>query len=54
MAAPIEANESVPWLRRGRVVDLDRGVEREATAKELAEGIEAATPNEFNRKRSAA
>jgi hypothetical protein len=53
MAAPIEAKESVPWLRRGRVVDLDRGVERPPTAEELATGIEAATLDEFNRRRAA-
>ncbi|WP_156944926.1 hypothetical protein [Bradyrhizobium sp. Ec3.3] len=57
-AKPIEQHQSVAWLRRRgaemRVVDLDRHVEREATADELATGIEAATHDEFIAKRSAA
>ncbi|MDN4988837.1 hypothetical protein QY049_37460 [Bradyrhizobium sp. WYCCWR 13022] len=52
-AAPIEAKEQVPWLRRGRVVDLERGVEREPTADELANGIEAQTLDEFNQRKAA-
>jgi hypothetical protein len=49
VAAPIEAKHDAPWLRRGksssgaeeiRVVDLDRGVERPATADEISNGIE--------------
>ncbi|MGY4312862.1 hypothetical protein [Bradyrhizobium sp. JR3.5] len=52
-AAPIEAKELVPWLRRGRVVDLERGVEREPTADELANGIEATTLDEFNQRKAA-
>jgi hypothetical protein len=53
LAAPIEAKATAPWLRRGRVVDLERGVEREPTADELAAGIEAATIEEFNQRRAA-
>lgn len=48
LAAPVEAKETTPWLRRGRVVDLDQGVERQPTPAELASGIEAATLDEFN------
>jgi hypothetical protein len=48
----------VAWLRRRRaetrVVDLERRVEREDTADELATGIEAATHEEFVAKREAA
>jgi hypothetical protein len=53
LAAPIEAREQVPWLRGGRVVDLERGVERAPTADELANGIEAATLEEFNIRKAA-
>jgi hypothetical protein len=53
LAAPLEAKTSAPWLRRGRVVDLDRGVEREPTAEELEHGIEAATFDEFNQRKAA-
>jgi hypothetical protein len=52
-AAPIEQRQEVAWLRRGRVVDLERGVEREPTAEELATGIEAATLDEFNERKAA-
>ena len=40
--------------RDTKVVDLERGVEREATADKLATGIEAATLEEFVAKRDAA
>ena len=57
-ARPIEQRQSVAWLRRrngeSRVVDLERRVEREATADELATGIEATTHDEFLAKRDAA
>lgn len=53
LAAPVEAKEQTPWLRRGRVVDLERGVEREPTADELTIGIEAATFDEFNQRKAA-
>ncbi|MCP3459630.1 hypothetical protein [Bradyrhizobium sp. CCGUVB23] len=57
-AKPIEQQQNVAWLRRRgaemRVVDLDRRLEREATAEELATGIEAATHDEFIAKRNAA
>ncbi|MHC2334480.1 hypothetical protein [Bradyrhizobium sp. USDA 4454] len=53
-AAPIEAREQVPWLRKGRVIDLERGVAREPTADELANGIEAETLDEFNQRKAAA
>lgn len=59
LAAPIEAKETAPWLRRKpgsdevRVVDLERGVERLATADELARGIEANTLDEFNARKAA-
>ncbi|MGY4260112.1 hypothetical protein ACVI1L_007180 [Bradyrhizobium sp. USDA 4516] len=52
-AAPIERRQEVAWLRRGRVVDLEHGVEREPTADELATGIEAATLDEFNQRKAA-
>lgn len=58
-AALIEAKQNVPWLRKPpggdelHVVDLDRGVMRPPTAEELATGIEAATLDEFNRRRAA-
>ena len=57
-AKPIETRQGVAWLRRRgaetRVVDLERRLEREATADELATGIEAATHAEFLAKRDAA
>jgi hypothetical protein len=53
LAAPIEAKETVPWLHRGRVVDLEQGVERQPTADELASGIEAETLDEFNTRKAA-
>jgi hypothetical protein len=57
-AKSIEQRQGVAWLRRRgadtRVVDLERGVERAATADELATGIEAATHAEFLAKRDAA
>jgi len=52
-AAPIEARETVPWLRKGKVVDLERGVMRDPTEDELATGIEAQTIDEFNRLKAA-
>lgn len=56
-ARTVEQRHSVAWLRRRgnelKVVDLDRLVEREATADELANGIEAATREEFEVKRVA-
>jgi hypothetical protein len=47
LAAPIEAKQAAPWLRRKqsgdaeeiRVVDLDRGVERLATPEEKERGV---------------
>ncbi len=62
LAAPIEAKHSAPWLRRRqgangaeevRVVDLERGVERQATPEEIAEGIVAATLDEYNQRKVA-
>jgi hypothetical protein len=57
-AKSIEQRQGVAWLRRRgadtKVVDLERGVERAATADELATGIEAATHAEFLAKRDAA
>lgn len=53
-AAPIEAREAVPWLRKGKVVDVERGVMREPTADELATGVEAQTLDEFNQRKAAA
>ncbi|MCW2110270.1 hypothetical protein [Bradyrhizobium elkanii] len=52
-AAPIEAREQVPWLRKGKVVDLERGVMREPTEDELANGVEAPNLEEFNRLKAA-
>ncbi|WP_256807774.1 hypothetical protein [Bradyrhizobium sp. Bra64] len=56
-ARAVESRHSVAWLRRRgselRVVDLERGVWREATPDELASGIEAATLEEFEAKRVA-
>jgi len=59
LAAPVEAKQLAPWLRRRpgsdevRVVDLERGVERLPTPEELASGIEAATLDEFNARKAA-
>jgi hypothetical protein len=57
-AKSIEQRQGVAWLRRRgaqtRFVDLERGLERAATADELATGIEAATHAEFLAKRDAA
>jgi hypothetical protein len=48
LAAPVEAKQDAPWLRRHQnssgaeeivVVDLDRGVERPATQNEIERGI---------------
>jgi hypothetical protein len=58
-AAPIEAKQNVPWLRKPPggdelyVVDVERKVMRPPTAEELATGIEAATLDEFNRRNAA-
>jgi hypothetical protein len=63
LAAPIEAKHAAPWLRRRqgangaaevRVVDLNRGVERLATPEEIAEGVVAATLEEFNERKKVA
>jgi hypothetical protein len=57
-AKPIEQRQNVAWLRRHgaemRVVDLELRLLREATADELATGIEATTHDEFLAKRDAA
>ena len=57
LALPFEAKEAAPWLRRKgnevRVVDLERGVERLATAEELTRGIEANSLEEFNARKVA-
>jgi hypothetical protein len=61
LAAPVEAKHSAPWLRRGvedgveviRVVDLEKGVERQATPEERAAGIIAETLDEYTQKRAA-
>ena len=57
-AKPIEQRQNVAWLRRRgaemKVVDLERRVEREATADELVTGIEAANLEEFIAKRDTA
>lgn len=59
LAAAIEAKATAPWLRRKpgsdevRVVDLERGVERQPTPEELSNGIEAATLDEFNARKAA-
>jgi hypothetical protein len=58
MAAPIEAKQTLPWLRKRiandveevRVVDLERGIERQASPSEIAEGIFAQTFDEFTSK----
>jgi hypothetical protein len=51
LAAPIEARHAAPWLRRRggevHVVDLEKRVERQPTADELATGIFAATHDEY-------
>jgi 8-oxo-dGTP pyrophosphatase MutT (NUDIX family) len=48
LAAPVEAKQDAPWLRRSKtssgadeivVVDLDRGVERAASPEEIERGI---------------
>ncbi|MGX1107513.1 hypothetical protein [Bradyrhizobium elkanii] len=53
LAAPIEKKATAPWLRKGRVIDLERGVAREPTEEEIANGIEAETLDEFNRLKAA-
>jgi hypothetical protein len=59
LAAPIEAKQTVAWLRRRagsdevRVIDLERGVERLPTPEELANGIEASSLDEFNARKAA-
>jgi transcriptional regulator with XRE-family HTH domain len=51
LAAPIEARHAAPWLRRRgaevHVVDLEKRVERQPTAEELATGIFANTHDEY-------
>jgi hypothetical protein len=51
LAAPVEAKYSAPWLRRRgaevHVVDLEKRVERQPSADELASGIFAATHDEY-------
>jgi hypothetical protein len=51
LAAPIEARHAAPWLRRRgaevHVVDLEKRVERQPTADELATGIFANTHDEY-------
>lgn len=61
LAAPVEAKQAAPWLRRSlengaevvRVVDLEKGVERQATPKEINEGIIAQTLDEYTQRKSA-
>ena len=51
LAAPIEARHAAPWLRRRgtdvHVVDLEKRVERQPTADELATGIFADSHEKF-------
>src|SRR5450759_515990 len=56
LAAPVEAKQDAPWLRRRKnsdgteeinVVDLDRKVERPATPEEIESGIEYSDYNAF-------
>ncbi|MGY2986469.1 MULTISPECIES: hypothetical protein [unclassified Bradyrhizobium] len=45
-AAPIEQRQKVAWLRRGRVVDLEHGVERDRARGVLGSlGIDTVTPD---------
>jgi hypothetical protein len=61
LAAPVEAKQAAPWLRRRqedgveaiRVVDLEKGVERQATSEEIASGIIAQTLDEYTQRRAA-
>jgi hypothetical protein len=61
LAAPVEAKQAAPWLRRRleegveviRVVDLEKGVERRATPEEIASGITAQTLDEYTQRRAA-
>lgn len=62
LAAPIEAKQDVPWLRRRKnpsgaeetiVVDLDQRVERPATPQEIVDGIVAETFDEYTQKKAA-
>jgi hypothetical protein len=61
LAAPVEAKQAAPWLRRRlengveviRVVDLEKGVERRATPEEIADGIVAQTLDEYTKRRAA-
>jgi hypothetical protein len=58
LARPIEQRQGVAWLRRRdgqlRVVDLERRLEREASAEELQTGVEAETLEQFIARRDAA
>ena len=62
LAAPFEAKHEPPWLRRRlesgaeviRVVDLERGIERKATAAEIEIGEFFKDHDDFSRKDSAA
>jgi hypothetical protein len=57
LAAPIEAKQSAPWLRRKRngdaeeirVVDIDQGVERSATPEEIASGVFYENADEYRK-----
>lgn len=55
LVAPIEEKlaRDIPWLRRGKVVDIDRGIERDPTSDELTVGIEAQTFDEYKSRRAA-
>ena len=62
LAAPVEAKQDAPWLRRRKnsdgtevinVVDLDRKVERPATPEEIENGIEYSDYDAFMKGRAA-
>jgi hypothetical protein len=62
LAAPVEAKQDAPWLKRSkgpngadeiRVVDLDRGIERLATPEEIANGMEYRDYDHFKEGRAA-
>jgi len=62
LAAPIETKHAAPWLRRRvengaeviRVVDLERGVERQATPAEIECGVFYRDHDDYVRKDAAA
>ena len=62
LAAPVEAKQEAPWLRRwtdangveeNRVVDLERRIERLATPEETEHGVFYSSYDEYKQRRVA-